>query len=110
MPEFCNVCSAHFSPVPHFHTHGNIWAAKCSYVLKLVPPNVFAKEMEKVYNSAPADLAPIIQTWGANQEHLMGRGRFANEHWVHSHPSVQPCDLYDAQTPAWGFNYKVFLV
>jgi hypothetical protein len=42
-PHSCHVCSSRFSPLPHPHTPGNMWLARCSYISKLIPPNRFEK-------------------------------------------------------------------
>ena len=34
----------------------------------------------------------------------IGRGRYAAEHWIHSHPSIAACDLY--KDPGYVWNYK----
>ena len=34
----------------------------------------------------------------------VGKGRYAAEHWVHSHPSVMPCDLATDKKYTWGHN------
>jgi hypothetical protein len=34
----------------------------------------------------------------------LGRGRYLVEHWVHSHPSVQPCDLYPGPEYIWNYD------
>ena len=36
LPDTCNVCSSRMSPLPHPHTPGNMWLARCDYVAKLV--------------------------------------------------------------------------
>ncbi|GMH95957.1 hypothetical protein TrVE_jg10982, partial [Triparma verrucosa] len=36
MPASCNVCSARFLPLPHFHSAGNMFAARCEYVVNLI--------------------------------------------------------------------------
>jgi hypothetical protein len=90
MPASCNVCSNRFSPFPHPHTSGNMWAARCSYVDKLIEPYMFRDEM----NGMPGgDTGPCI-----------GAGRFSSEHYIHSHPSVKPCDLYTNPDFTWGYD------
>lgn len=87
----CNVCSARFSPIPHYHTSGNMWVADCQYVSKLVSPESLTAKMDHIVYNAPADrigrpstiLGPFV-----------GRGRYASGHWVYSHPDVCPCDVY----------------
>ena len=83
----CDVCSARFSPVPHFHTPGNMWVARCDYVAKLIGPQSFADAMERVHPGGSAE-------WS---ESCFGLGRYAQEHWVHSHPKVRPCDVYPGE-------------
>ena len=81
----CNVCSSRMSPIPHSHTPGNMWLAKCNYIQYLYEPYQF----ENVMGTPNA---------------CLGSGRYAAEHWVHSHPSNQPCDLYTNPTYVWGFE------
>jgi hypothetical protein len=86
----CNVCSSRFSPLPHPHTSGNMWLAECHYVQRLQPPVNFAAKMRAFkHKGSPA---------------CTGRMRWAAEHWIHSHPTVQPCDLYTDAT--FLFNYE----
>ena len=89
MPSSCNVCSWRFSPIPHPHTSGNMWAARCEYIRKLINPMKFQLTMAQLYN-----------TTGENPQR--GTGRYAAEHWVHSHPSIQACDL---STSGFVFGY-----
>ena len=89
MPLSCNVCSWRFSPLPHPHTPGNMWAARCSYIQKLIEPTQFQKKMDQLYR-------------GSNNP-FIGTGRFAAEHWVHSHPTIQACDL---STSAFTWAYR----
>jgi len=87
MPAECDVCSSRFSPLPHPHTPGNMWHAKCSHIRKLQQPSVFERIMDdfcKTHGSTSA--------W--SQDWADGSGRYAAEHWVHSHPDTEPCDLY----------------
>ena len=39
LPDQCDVCSIRMSPIPHPHTSGNMWLARCDYVAKLVDPS-----------------------------------------------------------------------
>ena len=102
----CDVCSARFSPVPHFHTSGNMWVARCDYVAKLIGPQSFADAMERVHPGLRADRTVVTVgtgKWANNRtrnelsEPCFGLGRFAFEHWVHSHPKVRPCDVYPGE-------------
>jgi hypothetical protein len=78
MPSSCNVCSYRMSPLPHPHTSGNMWAAKCEYIKKLIDPTKFGAKMEQLYYNG-------AKTEGVGDPGI-GTGRFAAEHWVHSHP------------------------
>ena len=87
LPDTCNVCSSRMSPMPHPHTSGNMWLARCSYVRNhLMEPFLFQEEM------------------GPNKGDCGGAERFSAEHWVHSHPSVRPCDLYTQPDFVWNYG------
>jgi hypothetical protein len=86
LPDLCDVLSSRFSPYPHPHTSGNMWMARCRYISKLIHPLAFTDKMEQVPR------APGLKR--RFEYYLVGRGRFAAEHWVYSHPSVRPCDTY----------------
>lgn len=90
MPDTCNVCSSRFSPVPHPHNSGNMWLARCDYIRKLIEPKYFERRMEDM--KPRGDLACV------------GRNRYALEHWVHSHPSVRPCDVYESRNFTWNYE------
>ncbi|KAL3780466.1 hypothetical protein ACHAWO_011789 [Cyclotella atomus] len=93
MPPECNICSFRFSPLPHPHSPGNMWAARCNYIKLLLDPNKFEWEMERFYNISK------MKEYSA----AIGTGRYAAEHWVHSHPAVSPCDLSTGHY-AWGYK------
>jgi hypothetical protein len=91
LPSSCNVCSWRMSPLPHPHTPGNMWLARCEYIKRLIDPYQFEAQMAFVRD--PKDPPPCV-----------GKGRFAAEHWVHSHPNVMPCDLATDKKYTWGHN------
>jgi hypothetical protein len=86
LSDSIDVCSSRFSPYPHPHTSGNMWMAQCSYVSKLINPHQFVYKMENVPR------APGLKR--RFEYYLVGRGRFAAEHWIYSHPTVRPWDVY----------------
>jgi hypothetical protein len=92
LPATCDVCSSRISPIPHPHTPGNMWLARCSYINKLIDPNLFEAEMESVQRQ----LLHVPQS-------CVGRGRYAAEHWVLSHPSARPCDLCSSSNYVWSY-------
>ena len=88
MPETSNICSARFTTVCHYHTSGNMFSARCSYIRGLVPPIKFEGKMLKFFAE-----------WFKNKEELIEHpclptGRFVAEHWAWSHPMVNPSDVY----------------
>ena len=95
LSQTCNVCSSRMSPLPHPHTPGNMWLARCNYVKKLLDPLDFAKRMKHAYQHVDREGYP---------PHCFGLRRYAQEHWIHSHPSVQPCDL--DPSPEYVWNYR----
>lgn len=91
LPDSCDVCSSRMSPLPHPHTPGNMWLARCSYISKVFDP------MSLSEGKLPDDMS--------EESHCKGRGRYLMEHWVHSHPSVRPCDLYPNWKFTWGYAF-----
>jgi len=91
MPQICDVCSARFSPLPHFHSPGNMWRARCSYVNRLLNPDGFEQSMAN---------ASGFTANGARD----GTGRYAYEHWVTSHPDLVPCDVYQNKAYTWNYD------
>ena len=87
LPDSCNVCSSRMSPLPHPHTSGNMWLARCDYISQLFNP--FMRNDHILFR---------------NDVPCKGWGRFLAEHWVHSHPSVKPCDLYPGKEFIWAYE------
>merc|ERR1711924_402212 len=79
----CNTCGDRFSPMPHMHYGGNMWTARCSYIRKLVNPHSIANSMA---SSGLFEGSDLNNGW-------YGTGRYAQEHWIGSHPDIVPCDL-----------------
>jgi len=108
----CNVCSARFSPLPHFHTSGNMWTAHCSYVKILVAPEPFEQKMDDVINALKEQkdvMAEMFPCVGPGLDCLepshFGMGRYSYEHWIHSHPTVIPCDVLPTNYSfVWKYN------
>lgn len=79
-----------------------MFLAKCSYVQQLIDPAVFEQEMAIVRRIAVGSLAETGLV-GVHPS-CFGAGRFAAEHWIHSHPSVKPCDLHTDPKFTWGYK------
>lgn len=82
-----------------------MWAAKCSYVRQLVPPLLFHDKMVRLNEAReysqkqnqPEVESPLLHNLQANLfdnlgPYCLGTERYSNEHWIASHPSLQPCD------------------
>ena len=98
-PATCDVCASRFSMLPHFHAPGNIWVAHCDYVLRLISPHDFPAAMDSLFEPPNEWRHP---RYGYGEDPIVATGRFAMEHWVHSHPSLAPCDVYDGDDYVWG--------
>lgn len=93
LPSQCDVCSSRMSPLPHPHTPGNMWLARCDYIAKLVDPYILNDN--------------ILPLKFQNKNPCRGFGRYFFEHWVHSHPHVKPCDLYTNINFVWGYTGEI---
>mmetsp|Transcript_12735 Transcript_12735/g.16624 ORF Transcript_12735/g.16624 Transcript_12735/m.16624 type:complete len:343 (+) Transcript_12735:72-1100(+) len=98
--ESCDVCSARFSPVPHPHSPGNMWLAECSYIRHLIDPIEFEEKMSSITFSEYT--MQYFET--RRSDSCLGLNRYSQEHWVHSHPSVRPCDLLTDERFLWGYK------
>jgi hypothetical protein len=98
----CDVCSARFSPLPHWHTPGNMWIATCGHVRKLLAPKEFTRAVSRVVHEA----TKTFHWRPPNHLSHNGQDRYANEHWVHTHPQIKPCDLYTGDY-LWGYTLNL---
>ena len=98
----CETCSLLLQPLPGIHYPGNMWTASCHHIRRLLPPNSFSQHMDKVVNAFQRIRTArqrLNTTFFAQMPHMMGRTRFAAEHWLGSHPALHsPCDLSAHQT------------
>jgi hypothetical protein len=84
---------------------GNIFAAKCEYINKLVPPRMFEARMQNLAKQSLLMRAQekfrmtLFQEVG--MEHF-GIGQFVSQHWISSHPQVKPCDVLSMDDTAGG--------
>ncbi|KAL3783743.1 hypothetical protein HJC23_004862 [Cyclotella cryptica] len=95
----CNVCGTDFYTRFAFMFPGNMWTAKCSYVRNLLPPEEGGEYDIKKTESIEKFLK--MRLYGALDSTLMedrldyfGLGRYKWEHWIGSHPSIQPCEMH----------------
>jgi hypothetical protein len=94
--ENCDVCGLLVLPFPSPHVTGNFFTARCNYVTKLFPVKKFTEAMETVIGKVLLErlvAGDLLSNLLTNEPHWLGTGRYANEHWILSHPSVEPCDV-----------------
>lgn len=91
----CNVCGMEFYPLPYNHFSGNMFSASCEYVKDLLPPEQFEREMNEIASDAlvsrlrnvfSTELMPFTPQ-------ALGMDQYSVEHWIGSHPDLQPCDV-----------------
>ena len=118
----CNVCGTRFATFPHYHMAGNMWTATCEYIRQLIRPVDFPNKMEalleqSIFLGGKSDVGtggggsiaatrtgtvggvvdraipkPTFQQY--SDGYPVGRDRYSLEHWIGSHPNLQPCDIY----------------
>jgi hypothetical protein len=73
-----------------------MFLADCTYVCKLIPPKRFVIRKAQVYQEAQNDsnFVGMMPAYQFGRKSWVGLGRYAMEHWIYSHPSVRPCDVY----------------
>jgi hypothetical protein len=94
----CNVCSLGYSGNKFtVQFTGNIFAADCSYIRRLHAPNVFEKKMTEVVTSVLLKIAKSKFTTRLvpkpKEMEVMGLDHHSIDHWVGSHPMVDPCQV-----------------
>jgi hypothetical protein len=74
---------------------GNFWTADCSYVNQLVPAQDFEDRLRRIQETAQQlqNRNQLLVNLQEDMDMNFGRGRYASEHWIGSHPSFTPCDL-----------------
>jgi len=102
----CDVCGAQYYTMFGSMFPGNMWTAKCSYIRKLLPPTNNGEYVHRKNEAIKQYLILkseniVYNTLGWHQDVFFGLGRYINEHWVASHPSIQPCDMHSPQVGFW---------
>jgi hypothetical protein len=86
----CSTCGLLFQPVWTLFYPGNFFTARCDYVQQLIAPNEFEARTDAMLAQRPKEIRGAIF---AEKRDTRGEDRFATEHWIGSHPSIQPCHL-----------------
>lgn len=95
LPYQCNVCGLHFYTQWTNFFPGNMWTASCAYIRQLLPPNKYTERQE----DAVARLlwlrhrGVLASRLFADRLDRFGLERYSMEHWIGSHPYLQPCDM-----------------
>lgn len=99
----CNVCGLQFYTQWTNFFPGNMWTARCDYVRQLLPPHDFGNHQEQ----AITDLlwlrhrGILASRLFADRLDRFGLDRYSTEHWIGSHPTLQPCDMAAAPLRDW---------
>lgn len=96
----CNVCGLDFWPSWTLFFPGNIWTAKCSYVNLLKPPKDILSGLTTNFREASTLVGQGKLNFGLFHDNMwppqpdrLGLERYANEHWIGTHPDLIPCDM-----------------
>jgi hypothetical protein len=91
----CNICGLVFYTMWTLFFPGNMFTATCSYVNKLLPPVDFERRMKEAIAQVLLAKLRLQVTTGIFSDRVdyLGLERYAMDHWIGSHPTVQPCDL-----------------
>jgi len=93
--DTCNVCGMEFYPLPYNHFSGNMFSATCDYVKDLLPPEQYEREMNDIASDAlVSHLGNIFSTeLTPFTPQTLGMDHYSVDHWIGSHPNIQPCDV-----------------
>jgi hypothetical protein len=102
--DTCNLCGLMYMPMWVSFMPGNMWAAKCSYVNKLLPlesyieknNDLMGRQVNKMTHNKTLSFGVFQNKGFQNKPDLFGLERYADEHWVGGHPSVIPCDVFNS--------------
>jgi len=72
-----------------------MFAARCDYVAKLLPPSNFSSRLEQAIGivlTLRIKRQILTNLLKPDRRDYFGDGRFSDEHWITSHPDLKPCD------------------
>jgi hypothetical protein len=97
----CNVCGLQYVPVWGSCIAGNMFAADCAYVNRLVPALTFPATYTRMvrnmcrWQQQGHWTTTLYRHDDGDTRMFLGLDRWSLEMWVGSHPSIQPCDVSD---------------
>jgi hypothetical protein len=93
--DACNVCGLLFHTLWTFFFPGNMFAASCDYVNRLVAPEKFERKMQEYVEELLLRRlrSELTTSLYPDEMDYFGLDRYAIEHWIGSHPALAPCDL-----------------
>jgi hypothetical protein len=80
---------------------------QCSYINQLLPPVQYEQKLRQLAITAKQKYnftSHIYNPMQMNGDDFWGRGRYAAEHWIGSHPDMRPCDLSRTSDVAFWWN------
>lgn len=91
----CNVCGLIFYTMWSFFFPGNMFVASCEYVNKLIPPDDFQVQMKDFVGKLLLQRLRSSITTNVFPDRMdyFGLDQYSTDHWIGSHPSLDPCDL-----------------
>eukprot|EP00523_Entomoneis_sp_CCMP467_P013071 CAMPEP_0168787700 /NCGR_PEP_ID=MMETSP0725-20121227/11941_1 /TAXON_ID=265536 /ORGANISM="Amphiprora sp., Strain CCMP467" /LENGTH=552 /DNA_ID=CAMNT_0008837925 /DNA_START=27 /DNA_END=1685 /DNA_ORIENTATION=+ len=99
----CNTCGLQLYPLWNIMYPGNMFSARCDYVAKLADLNEYNQQMSDIVNMTLTNDSMwshelYQEHFAEDKEGVTGIGRYSNEQWIGSHPTVRPCDLMGQYT------------
>jgi len=93
----CNVCGL---SLLNSGIAGNFFVSHCGYVKHLVNPMIFWEKQYQVHEALLAMNLTNLYPKNIKRDKA-GISRFANEHWVGTHPNVIPCAVSNISLFYW---------
>lgn len=103
----CDTCGLSFYSLWTFFYPGNIFAANCNYINKLLPPDTFEKKLNAFLGIVLLERLRgrfVTQLFPDDTPHF-GMDDQSIEHWLGSHPSLRACQVCGAENRRGIFDW-----
>jgi hypothetical protein len=82
-----------------FHNPGNLISADCRYISQLLLPMQFEEAAETLNTERlkMREKGHLVMELFKEDDNMVGRGRYADEHWFGRSPNIKPCDLWNTR-------------